>query len=685
MAENLADANSGKVVSLDATEATGSHHGIGAAITPTQVVDGVLDTINFGRLHGLTTGQALTYHSEGGTSIGGLQNGLTYYVVVIDASTIKLAETLPNATATLPVTINLDPSVATGLTHSLSDPEDGSGFISSGGQVAVDAVVKGKIFAITVAGSVVTNPKPKGASPTELNTAKRDKNQRRGGIFKAQAPAKAGEWGLAVSGSFSLNTIADTTQALVRDAILKSATKLDVSAQTKDDIFAFGGVVALVKKDASADDKAAGIGGAVTINDIDNHTNAFIENSTIDVSGALSVNAKTTGEIRSLALSFSGVMGRKAGVAIAGSVSLNSISNEAEAYLQDSRTTSSTLTTLANDDSTINTDAGGVALSYSKEGKSLAVGAGIAINDITGNNTLAYVDHSTINLTGGTLPLVVQIEATSSPDITSIAFAGALSVSMKDLSGAVAVAVTLNKIKDSEVEASIRNGSTVIATGSGNAKVRANDDAKISADAGGVAVALAKGDGTTPAGSAGAAISINAISKTVKASVDHSTLAAEGEVNIDATSTSVIDVLALGGSIAGAYSPKGTAGAISLGGAFAFNNIRDTIESSIKNLSTVTTTATGSSTPSPMVSLSATDSSTITAKAIGFSGTLAAGTGGSAGGLAIGVALGRNHIDNSVRAYIADSIVTSAGLVKLYSEGLDHHGPINSRLLSIDG
>jgi hypothetical protein len=666
LADNPSDASAGKPLALDASEARGTQHGLGAAITPFQIVDAALDTINLGRIHGMATGQALVYRSEGGTSIGGLQDGNTYYVVVVDASTFQLAQTLANATASTPVVINLDPSTATASNHSFGDPEDGTDFhdgfgaLSSGGQVAVKAIAQGTIYAITVAGSVVTNPEPKVAAPLELDTAKRDNGRPRGGINKGQAPAEAGEWGVAISGSFSLNTISDTTNAIVRDASIQQATKLDVSAKTDDNIFALGGVVALVKKDASADDRAAGIGGAVTINDIDNNTHAFTEKSLFSVSGPVSVNADTTGDIRSTVLSFSGAMGRKAGVAIAGSVSLNSISNEVEAFLVGSQSNSDSLAVLAKDNSTIEADAGGVAMSLSTDGKSLAVGAGIALNDITRNTVIAYVDQSGVDLNGRTNPNALQINAISSPDITSRSFAGALSVSMSDLSGAIAVAVTLNNIQDSEVEASIRNNSTVVSFGSGNFTLEANDDSKINADAGGVAVALAKGDGTTPAGSVGAAVSNNAISKTVQTFIDGSLVQSQGELNLNATSTAVIDVLALGGSIAGAYSSRGTAGAISLGGALALNNISSTVESSIQNGQNIF--------GADVISLKAVDSSTINAQAIGFSGSLAGASSGNAGSLAIGVAIGRNRIENTVRAFIADSSVSSAGLVKLYSE-----------------
>tara|TARA_R100000152_G_C6781785_1_gene217110 strand:- start:3694 stop:7419 length:3726 start_codon:yes stop_codon:yes gene_type:complete len=49
--------------------------------------------------HGLETGAALVYGSEGGTALAGLTNSTTYYVIKVDDNTIKLATSSGNATA----------------------------------------------------------------------------------------------------------------------------------------------------------------------------------------------------------------------------------------------------------------------------------------------------------------------------------------------------------------------------------------------------------------------------------------------------------------------------------------------------------------------------------------------------------------------------------------------------------
>ena len=56
--------------------------------------------------HRWQTGQAVVYRKQGGADITGLDNATVYYVIRVDADTMKLASTLPNATAANPVAIN---------------------------------------------------------------------------------------------------------------------------------------------------------------------------------------------------------------------------------------------------------------------------------------------------------------------------------------------------------------------------------------------------------------------------------------------------------------------------------------------------------------------------------------------------------------------------------------------------
>ena len=64
----------------------------------TSAVDTSDDTITISS-HGLVTTNTLTYNNGGSTTLGGLEDETTYFVIKVDANTIKLAETAALATA----------------------------------------------------------------------------------------------------------------------------------------------------------------------------------------------------------------------------------------------------------------------------------------------------------------------------------------------------------------------------------------------------------------------------------------------------------------------------------------------------------------------------------------------------------------------------------------------------------
>jgi hypothetical protein len=63
--------------------------------------------------HGFATGDKVTYTDGGGTSVGGLVDGGTYYVIRLTSSTLKLAATYANATAGSPTAIAITDGVGT--------------------------------------------------------------------------------------------------------------------------------------------------------------------------------------------------------------------------------------------------------------------------------------------------------------------------------------------------------------------------------------------------------------------------------------------------------------------------------------------------------------------------------------------------------------------------------------------
>ena len=70
-------------------------------------IPNVTNAITFTGAHGFSTGQEVVYHNAGGTSIGGLTDGIAYYVIKVNDDTIQLASSLANATAATPTAITL--------------------------------------------------------------------------------------------------------------------------------------------------------------------------------------------------------------------------------------------------------------------------------------------------------------------------------------------------------------------------------------------------------------------------------------------------------------------------------------------------------------------------------------------------------------------------------------------------
>lgn len=81
----------------------------------TSVVSVASDTLTFDS-HNFITGDAVVYSSGSGTAISGLTSGNTYYVIVVNTTTIKLATSYLNALASTAINLVV---VGTGTSHSL--------------------------------------------------------------------------------------------------------------------------------------------------------------------------------------------------------------------------------------------------------------------------------------------------------------------------------------------------------------------------------------------------------------------------------------------------------------------------------------------------------------------------------------------------------------------------------------
>lgn len=108
LALTRADALAGNVVAVDVHDAAGeTGHSFGLYFDAT-AVDGDSETIDFAHAHDLRTGQAITYvNNSGGAAVGDLVSGTTYYVAVVDSTTIKLASS-EEAALSMFATVNVE-------------------------------------------------------------------------------------------------------------------------------------------------------------------------------------------------------------------------------------------------------------------------------------------------------------------------------------------------------------------------------------------------------------------------------------------------------------------------------------------------------------------------------------------------------------------------------------------------
>src|SRR5208282_3085316 len=411
-----------------------------------------------------------------------------------------------------------------------------------------------------------------------------------------------------------------------------------------------------------------GLGAAIGYNVIAATTSAYIDSSTIDVNGTVTVTATDTAVIGSATIGV-GVTTGSGGLAGAGSVSINEITDTTDAHISNTLNTSSSVTSggsttvTATDHSTIGSVAG------ASEGA--AVGAAISYNLIQ-NSILAYVDDSTVT-TGGDLDL----SGTSSPILVAIAVGAAGSGDGFALGGSI----TVNSIAN-DVDTHISD-STIDAQGS--VALQAVESAVMVVLAGGIAISLG--------GAAfGASIAYNYIggsfnptnpnvmnkpstttNQQVSATITNSKVTAGQNVSVEASFgpppdlpgsndlldfgyTSVTIPVNINSMLVSVTVGGAGADGFALGGSVNLNFLRESVNASISS----DTPADGQVTAGGVVTVSATDSSTLGAGAGALAISPTAG--------AVGAAISTNDVANTIAAGISGATVTAASVYVISGE-----------------
>ena len=467
-------------------------------------------------------------------------------------------------------------------------------------------------------------------------------------------------------------------------------------ALDRSEIFADAGGVAVAV--AIAGGGGGSLAGTVGVgnseNTLNNTAKAFIDTAVVTAGGALSILAKADDRpgsgrdfrIDALAVAAAAAVGGSGsgGAGLAGSGAgaevTNSINNVIEAFIRGSSSvTADSFVLEARDDSSIRGDTGGFAIASAGStgggAGGLSVGASQSINDIgqgNGHRILAYIEDSTAQSAGD-----IDILADFVGDVRALAMGGSLAgAGSTGLNGAFAGAGagTQNKVK--VTTGALIDSSSVVAAVSGDVTLSSEDDTKVVADSGGVAVAIAFGSGSSNGLSVGVGVADNQIQNTTYSAIHESTVEAVGVIDLDADSDAEIEALSFGGS-ASVSADAGNANALAAAGGVAKNKLDNVIESRVGDIDLGLTRlqATNGS-----ITLDAIDRAVVGSDSGGGSVALA---GSGSGGISLGVAFveANNDIDNKVSSVIenADILTVDSAAdieVKAYSHSRIHSNAV---------
>lgn len=225
----------------------------------------------------------------------------------------------------------------------------------------------------------------------------------------------AAKGGFAAAANVAVNRITDTAKAYTQGSKI-TADALAIRSGNDSKITTGAGAIALgLSQNSSA------IAGSFMYNAITDKNEAYAEDATLSLTGSekddtsLTVEADNAAKITNIAASGSGA---SKGSAVAGQISLNWVDNTTDAHVKGGSLKAGKAATIsAKDRGTIDSYTGAVAISGG--GNGAAVGASIAANLIEGKTTSSLED-TTVN-SGGAL----SVTADETSEIQSIVAAGA--------------------------------------------------------------------------------------------------------------------------------------------------------------------------------------------------------------------------------------------------------------------
>lgn len=352
--------------------------------------------------------------------------------------------------------------------------------------------------------------------------------------------------GSAIAGQISLNWVDNTTDAHVKGGSLKAGEATTISAKDRGTIDSYTGAVAI-----SAGNNGAAVGASIAANLIEGATMSSLENTKVTSTGALSVTADETSEIQSIVAAGAG----SGKLAAAFSASGNWIHTETDAHISNANDMKTgALSVLAKNGSNATLGVGSAAVGGNSAGASIAV----MVNQSEVKASLAgdAKKKKTIAADGITVKADNAYNGDASSDkddskakTVAVGFAGGTS------QFAGSGSVTVNVI-DQKADATIGKGS--YDAGGKDVDVHAANTAQLFGLAGGVSLSAGSG--------LGAAVDVQTYKgHTYAGLADGASLTKASAVQVDAASvehmTSIAATLAGG---AGSFAGAGAAGAHSI-------------------------------------------------------------------------------------------------------------------------
>ena len=225
----------------------------------------------------------------------------------------------------------------------------------------------------------------------------------------------AAKGGFAAAANVAVNRITDTAKAYTKENAV-TAEALTIRSGNDSQITTGAGAIAL-----GLSQNSQAIAGSFMYNAITDKNEAYAEDATLKLTGSekddtsLTVEADNAAKITNIAASGSGAA---KGSAVAGQISLNWVDNTTDAHVKGGSLKAGKATTIsAKDQGTIDSYTGAVAVSGG--GNGAAVGASIAANLIEGATT-SSLENTEVTSTGA-----LSVTADETSEIQSIVAAGA--------------------------------------------------------------------------------------------------------------------------------------------------------------------------------------------------------------------------------------------------------------------